>query len=335
MGKIINGKQMADNIINQLKPVCERLNHAHEDNPKTNYKPTLLIITSGNDDASKVYVRSKEKRCEELGIKCKRLHFDAITTDACHDIAYELIKNNMCPFIIQLPMNSRMTKECIMHYIDEVLNRKGYFMQRGMDADGFMNSKNIVFNYSPNYYYEQNCASDYTPEKFCMPCTPMGILYMLDHYFNQDSPNNKNALSGKHVVILGRSDLVGKPLSALLLERDCMVTMLHSKSTIDDYKYYIKYADIIISAMGNTTVLTKTLLDDIPLSSKVLIDVGMNRDENGKLRGDCDPEILDKFEAYTPVPGGVGPMTVAWLMVNTVKYYTVPGYFDIHLDQYS
>ena len=128
-----------------------------------------------------------------------------------------------------------------------------------------------------------------------------------------------------NAVILGRSDLVGKPLEKMLMDKDCTVTVCHSKTRLTYLMDCIDNADIIISAMGNTNILTYNNLHYIEnsLSEKYLVDVGINRDDKGNLRGDCDPTILPWFKAYTPVPGGVGPMTVAMLMCNVVKKYQV------------
>ena len=152
-----------------------------------------------------------------------------------------------------------------------------------------------------------------------LPCTPLGIMTLLNHYqYFMMYPQPR-------VVILGRSDLVGKPLEKMLMDKDCTVTVCHSKTAFPDMMNYIDNADIIISTMGNTNILTYNNLHYIEnsLSEKYLVDVGINRDDKGNLRGDCDPTILPWFKAYTPVPGGVGPMTVVMLMCNVVKKYQV------------
>ena len=313
---ILDGKKVANEIYDKLKVIIEN-NHL-----KGNMK--LVIITTGDEYASKVYVRSKVSKCNELGIVPFTYHYDFLNDDSLQSIFNKLKSLKYPPFIIQLPITGCVSRSHIYDSLLEYMINDEYdacsfapAMIRDMDVDGLISRENLLYLNDPEYLYGM-----YPPRilpKTNLPCTPLGIMTLLDYYKYFDRYNKIRA------VILGRSDLVGKPLEKMLMDKDCTVTVCHSKTAFPDMMNYIDNADIIISTMGNTNILTYNNLHYIEnsLSEKYLVDVGINRDDKGNLRGDCDPTILPWFKAYTPVPGGVGPMTVAMLMCNVVKKYQV------------
>lgn len=309
---ILDGKKVANEIYDKLKVIIEN-NHL-----KGNMK--LVIITTGDEYASKVYVRSKVSKCNELGIVPFTYHYDFLNDDSLQSIFNKLKSLKYPPFIIQLPITGCVSRSHIYDSLLEYMINDGYdassfapAMIRDMDVDGLISRENLLYLNDPDYLYGM-----YPPHilpNTNLPCTPLGIMTLLNHYQYFDNYIKPNA------VILGRSDLVGKPLEKMLMDKDCTVTVCHSKTRLTYLMDCIDNADIIISAMGNTNILTYNNLHYIEnsLSEKYLVDVGINRDDKGNLRGDCEPTILPWFKAYTPVPGGVGPMTVAMLMCNVVK----------------
>lgn len=311
---ILDGKKVANEIYDKLKVIIENI--YLKDNMK------LVIITTGDEYASKVYVRSKVSKCNELGIVPFTYHYDFLNDDSLQSIFNKLKSLKYPPFIIQLPITGCVSRSHIYNSLLEYMINDGYdacsfapAMIRDMDVDGLISRENLLYLNDPEYLYGM-----YPPHilpKTNLPCTPLGIMTLLNHYqYFMMNPQPR-------VVILGRSDLVGKPLEKMLMDKDCTVTVCHSKTAFPDMMNYIDNADIIISTMGNTNILTYNNLHYIEnsLSEKYLVDVGINRDDKGNLRGDCDPTILSWFKGYTPVPGGVGPMTVAMLMCNVVKFY--------------
>ena len=283
MAIILDGKDYADEICNNLK---ERVNVLKS----KGVKPKLMIVTASSDPASKIYVRNKIKRCDEIGIECEHLVTDKLTIGDMEYVAYKGI-----PTIVQMPFESDEVKlEDLCNYISE-----------DMDVDGFVSPFNVA-----------NLASGIKPINY--PCTPLGVVKLLQHY---NIPIERN-----NVVIFGRSNLVGHPLSRMLEHLGATVTICHSKTKLSDKYESFLNADIIISATGCVnTIDYKTALaygiEDCFLKHQVFIDVGMNRNEDGKLCGDIPLELKEKGYAYTPVPGGVGKMTVAMLMNNVVEYY--------------
>lgn len=318
---IIDGKQAAQQIMTNLRNIIDSMDKTPD--------MKLVICTTGTDDASKVYVRSKSRACDELGIRCIEVHYDYFDENACLSFTKYLKDLDFPPFIVQLPITGDFNRELIYSYlydrISEISDDGAEVDDEGirqlicmMDVDGIIAKDNILFNYTPHYMIDpdNHNAMDY----YCMPCTPMGIMdLIINHVYHMDN------LDGVNVVILGRSDLVAKPLEAFLMDRGATVTLCHTKTNKVSLRNLLYDCNVLISAMGTTDVLTKEFLGTIDCSDITLIDVGMNRDENGKLRGDCDPECLEGFFSYTPVPGGVGPMTVAALMCNVVKYYQLPN----------
>lgn len=282
LNQILDGKALADKI-------CAELKH-RMDIVKENYLSTslsLVIVTSGDDSASKVYVRNKVRRCEEIGVKADVRHFDVVTPQIVDQIAMENV-----PVIFQMPMTGTATMETLQSY-----------QWGGYDMDGFVDLNNVAklsTGKQPMYY----------------PCTPKGIMRLLAEY--------ALPLEGKSVCIIGRSNIVGRPLSWMMEQVGATVTLCHSKTPEEALYRAIQMADVVVSATGVRNVISRDAMlqyGEFDVTNKVFVDVGMNRDENGKLCGDIDPQILTASAAYTPVPGGVGPMTVAMLMENVVEYY--------------
>ena len=309
---ILDGKKVANEIYDKLKVIIEN-NYLKGD-------MKLVIITTGDEYASKVYVRSKVSKCNELGIVPFTYHYDFLNDDSLRSMFNKLKSLKYPPFIIQLPITGCVSRSHIYDSLLKYMIDDGYeicapVMIRDMDVDGLISHENLLYLNDPEYLY--GMYPSHLLPKTNLPCTPLGIMTLLDYYNYFDRFNKIRA------VILGRSDLVGKPLEKMLMDKDCTVTVCHSKTAFPDMMNYIDNADIIISAMGNTNILTYNNLHYMKesLSDKYLVDVGINRDKMGNLRGDCAPNILPWFKAYTPVPGGVGPMTVAMLMCNVVKYY--------------
>ena len=273
----MDGKALADDILGQLALRVERLRNY-------DITPCLAVIGS-EDDASKVYIRQKKKACERLHIE---FQFYPMSEEAYFSDYVELIgKLNSDPnvhgIIVQLPVKSNVYNDPSLGYY--VINH----IDHCKDVDGL--TRHSVSNIWSNEttYFE--------------PCTPRGIVTLLKEYLGD--------ISGKHVVIVGRSNIVGKPLAGLLLREDCTVTICHSKT--ERLMYHISNADILVTAMGDPNVIT-----ELPYGIEALVDVSMNRDEFGHLVGDVPKYLYNHFNYYTPVPGGVGPMTVAMLMENVV-----------------
>lgn len=312
--KILSGSVVANEIYENLIPLI-----------KNNGSIKLIIVTTGDQDASKVYVNSKVKKCKDLGITSIVLHYDFLDSSAVQEMLDKMYQFGFPPFIIQLPITGSVSRSTIYNMMWFYLESHDYHPDAKIskcDVDGLISPYNMLYLESPEYIYGKSEPDLISNSN--LPCTPLGIMTLLDYYHYFDNVVNKNA------VILGRSDLVGKPLERMLMDRDFTVTVCHSKTTPATITDAINNADLVVSAMGNTNILTYDRLQHLEksLSEKTLIDVSINRDENGKLRGDCDPIILDWFKAYTPVPGGIGPMTVAMLMCNVVKYYQTPTMHD-------
>lgn len=273
----MDGKALADDILTRLKFKVDNLKNL-------GVEPSLAIITSGTD-AGNVYVNQKVKTCERIGVKCQ--HY-AMSEDSEHIDYIELIsKLNEDPtvhgIIVQLPIKGYSDTS---PYVRSILNHISY----EKDVDGLSESNVANIWADDTVYYE--------------PCTPKGIVRLLKHCLGE--------ISGKHVVIVGRSTLVGKPLAGLLLRENCTVTMCHSKTEM--LMRHICGADILVTAMGQPGVIT-----GVPHGIEALVDVSINRDEFGHLVGDVPKYLYKRFKYYTPVPGGVGPMTVAMLMENVVN----------------
>lgn len=258
--------------------------------------PILAVITIGDDAASEVYVKNKRKACEYVGMSFLHLDYASCVKE---EVVIKKIKQlnkdkSINGIILQLPIPDNFNVSKIINTIDP-----------SKDVDGLTNTqaRKLIQN-----------------EKCLMPCTPKGIMEILKEY--------KIELEGKHVVIVGRSILVGKPLMLECINKNATVTMCHSKTR--DLKSYTKDADILIVAAGKKYLIDKTMIK----KGSIIIDVGINR-ENGKLFGDVNPNVEEVCGYLTPVPGGVGPMTVAMLLKNTFEAYKnqngIIDMFDLNL----
>ncbi len=244
--------------------------------------PGLAVILVGENPASQVYVRNKVKACEEVGFFSSLDAYPAsITESELLNHIHALNKNpKIHGILVQLPLPGHIDASRVIEAIDPA-----------KDVDGFhISSAGALVKGLPGYW----------------PCTPFGCMKMLE------SINFE--LKGKHAVVIGRSHIVGKPMALMLLDKNATVTICHSATT--DLKAITLQADVIVVAVGKINVLTA----DMVKSGAVVIDVGMNRDEEGKLCGDVDFEGVSKVASYiTPVPGGVGPMTITMLLQNTLE----------------
>ena len=277
---IIDGKKIAENLRIKLKKEIEQL-------PASQIRPGLTVILIGDDSASQIYVRNKEKFAQEVGIRSKILKFDSTITE--QNLIKEIHKLNsdtsVHGILVQLPLPNHINSRKIISEIDP-----------GKDVDGF----NPV-----------NVGNLSAGNEALVPCTPYGCYLLLKEVVSD--------LSGLHAVIIGRSNINGKPMAQLLLKEDCTVTIAHSKTK--NLKQLCLTADILVAAVWKAHMVKS----DWVKSDCVVIDVGINRlEENGnkKIVGDVDFEnIKNKVKAITPVPGGVGPMTISCLLNNTFKAY--------------
>lgn len=255
--------------------------------PNLTKKPHLAVILVGNDPASRIYVNNKKKTALNLGIKSTVME---LPEDTAEEVLLNKIEElnkdkEVTGILVQMPLPSHIDKDKVVCAIDP---------KKDVDCFTPENVGKLALGMKPYFY----------------PVTPQGILIMLDYY--------GYPVDGKHVVVVGRSNIVGKPMVQMLLRRNATVTVCHSHTqNLDDI---IKTADIIISAVGKKVVRCKMVK-----YKSVLVDVGISRDANGKLTGDLNfsgfnntNEILNFVEAFSPVPGGVGPMTIASLMLNTL-----------------
>lgn len=243
--------------------------------------PGLAVILVGNNPASQVYVKNKIIACEKLGIFSQKIALKEETNEAeLLSHIHQLNQNpNIHGILVQLPLPQQISEEAIL---------KAIAPQK--DVDGF---------------HAQNLGALVQNTKALVACTPKGIMRLLDE--------EKIEIEGKHAVIIGRSTIVGKPLALLLINRGATVTVCHSKTK--NLAAHTQNADILIVAIGRANFVTQEMVKE----GAVVIDVGINRLANGKLAGDVDFEsVKNKAAAITPVPGGVGPMTIAMLMENTV-----------------
>lgn len=275
MAIIIDGKKLAKRIREELKVECEELK-------KQGINPKLAVIMVGDNPASKVYVKNKSKACDQIGIAYEEhLLEETITQKDLNELIQQL--NN------RKEVNGILLQSPLPRHLD--INQAFKTISYRKDVDGF----------TPSSVGKLVMGGD-----TFISCTPYGVIKMFEEY-NID-------LTGKNVVILGRSNIVGKPLSQCCLAKNATVTICHSRTT--DLKEHTKRADILIAAIGKANFVTKDMVKE----GAVVIDVGINRNEEGKLVGDVDFENVEKIASYiTPVPGGVGPMTIAMLMNNVIK----------------
>lgn len=274
MAEIINGKELAKHIREGLKEEVTELKNAE-------IYPKLAVIMVGDDPASKVYVRNKSKACEEVGIEYEE-----------HLLSSKTTREELLELIEKLNNDETVHGILVQSPLPEGLDANEAFrtISPKKDVDGFhpINVGKLSLN--------QDCF---------VSCTPYGIMKMLEHY--------NIPVEGANAVIIGRSNIVGKPLAKCLLNKNATVTVCHSKTK--NLKEITKQADILIAAIGKPKFVTADMVKD----GATVIDVGINRTEEGML-GDTDFENIKEKAAYiTPVPGGVGPMTIAMLMHNVVK----------------
>jgi methylenetetrahydrofolate dehydrogenase (NADP+) / methenyltetrahydrofolate cyclohydrolase len=273
--KIIDGKQLASQMRLSIKEDVKKL-------IDKGVTPGLSMILVGDNAASRTYVRAKRKACEELGINSVITEFPNDITES--ELLSEIVRLNnedtVHGILVQLPLPKHISVQAV---IEKILPSK--------DVDGF---------------HPINVGKLTLGQEGFIPCTPIGILAML---------KSKNiTIAGKHVVVVGRSNIVGKPIGQLLLKENATVTYCHSHS--ENIKQITKQADILIVAVGRPKLITKEYIKE----GAVVIDVGVNRLPTGKLCGDVDFTEAEQVASYiTPVPGGVGPMTITMLLYNTVK----------------
>lgn len=285
--QIIDGKLVAKVTREQIKQEVERLKALNYPNAIG-----LAVILVGDDPASQVYVRNKIKACDEVGIKsflCK-LPAESTFDEVAGTIRYLNENPDVSGIILQLPLPKHLDENSLLDLIDPE-----------KDVDGC-------------HYVQKGRL--WTGRDSLVACTPYGVMKLLEYY--------DISLQGKNAVVIGRSNLVGKPLAQLLLDKNCTVTICHSKT--QNLAEITSRADIVCVAIGKAKFLTS----DMVKNGAVVIDVGMDRDENGKLCGDVDfDSVAPKCSFITPVPGGVGPMTVTMLLANTVKAYKAQNEIEV------
>lgn len=275
VGKIIYGKEIAERKRKEIEADVNRL--------KTlNIHPGLAVILVGDDPASAIYVHNKQKACKKIGIRSVLWKYPEHVTEK--EIINKVIELNNDPSIhgilVQLPLPDHINEKKVIETISPL-----------KDVDGF---------------HPVNIGRMMTRQDAFLPCTPFGIIELLKAM--------NITIKGKHVVIIGRSNIVGKPAGQLFLNEDATVTYCHSKT--NHLRFFTSQADILVSAVGKENLITSDYIKE----GCVVIDVGMNRRDDGTLCGDVDFEkVKEKVSYITPVPGGVGPMTITMLLYNTVK----------------
>lgn len=274
MAKILDGKAIAAQIRAELKTRAEALRAGGT-------VPCLAVLLAGDDPASKIYVRNKKRACAEIGIESRELLFpESVTEEELIDQIRALNADaSVDAMLVQLPLPKHINEARVLA---EIAPEK--------DADGF----HVV-----------NAGRLFTGQESVLPCTPAGCMELLRRAGVE--------FCGKHAVVVGRSNIVGKPMAMLLLNEHCTVTICHSRTK--DLARFTRDADILVAAVGRPGMIT----GDMVKPGAAVIDVGINRLESGKLMGDVDFATAEPVAgAITPVPGGVGPMTIAMLMQNTI-----------------
>ena len=275
---IISGKEISVKIKDQLKEEVSKIKETYPRLPK------LVVILVGDNQASQTYVRNKERGCQYIGIESEILRHDASFSEI--ELLQEINDLNnddtVDGILVQLPLPQHINEEKVL---DAIVPSK--------DVDGF---------------HPENVAKLFLGQHSLVPCTPKGMMVLLEE-INYD-------LAGKEVVIVGRSNIVGKPVALLCLQKNATVTIAHSQTK--DLKAVCSRADVLIAAIGKPKFFNHEYVKD----GAVVLDVGINRDENNKLCGDVDfDDVKDKVSAITPVPGGIGPMTITMLMKNTINAF--------------
>ena len=275
MANIINGKEISEKLRKELKKNIDQLKNTQ------NLQPSIAVIIVGNDPASKVYVKNKNNACQEIGIKSYEFALPETTSEnELLQLITELNnRSDINGILVQMPLPRHINEKTVIEHINPL-----------KDVDAF---------------HETNVGKIMTGNFKFLPCTPAGIIHLLD--------KSNIEISGKHCVVIGRSNIVGKPLAMLMLHRNATVTICHSKT--QNLEEICRTADILVAAVGKANFVTANMIK----SGAVVIDVGINRCDNGKLCGDVDFENVKEIaSSITPVPGGVGPMTISVLMQNTL-----------------
>lgn len=274
VAKILDGKQIA-------KEYRQRLKNQVNDLKEYGFTPKLSGILVGNDGASQSYVKSKKKAAEKIGMISEIIHLDESTSEEIVLSELNRLNNDdtVSGILVQVPLPKQVSEQKVL----EAINPE-------KDVDGF---------------HPINIGKLYIDEQTFVPCTPLGIMEILKH-----ADIN---LEGKNAVVIGRSHIVGQPVSKLLLQANATVTILHSRTK--NMNAHLKQADVIVSAVGQPGLVTKENVK----KGAVIIDVGNTPDENGKLKGDVAyDEVKEIASAITPVPGGVGPLTITMVLNNTL-----------------
>lgn len=271
--QIIDGKQIASQVTEQVKERVERLK-------EQGVTPGLAVVLVGSDPASQTYVNNKTKTCERLGMYSVMIELEAEISEEALLTHVETLNNDpkIHGILVQLPLPKQIDEDRVIAAISPL-----------KDVDGF---------------HPESVGKMMIGQPTFLSCTPFGIMKLLEY--------SDVELAGKHAVIIGRSNIVGKPMGQLLLQKDATVTYCHSKTR--DLHTFTKQADILVVATGRAKMIDASYVKE----GAVVIDVGINRDEHNKLCGDVDfASVKEVASKITPVPGGVGPMTIAMLMENT------------------
>lgn len=278
MAVILDGKALSSKLKEDYKKEVARLKYEYMK------EPTLAVILVGDNPASQVYVGHKEKMCDEIGIRSIVIKMDQMTSEEglLEKIKELNLDEDIHGILVQLPLPKHIREDKIIEAINP-----------SKDVDSF---------------HPETAGRMMNATKGLRPCTPSGIIELLEHY--------EIEIEGKIAVVIGRSHIVGKPMSLLLLEKNATVIICHSKTK--DLKHFVQAADILVVATGQKGMIQSK---DVKQGG-VIIDVGIHRDEHNRLKGDVDfSGGVDHLKAYTPVPGGVGPMTIMMLMKNTIQAY--------------
>ncbi len=265
---LLNGREVSDSVTQSLKETLQTLP----------YQPQLVVVRVGEDPASVSYVRGKDRTAKKLGLSSR---VEVLPEETPQDELMALIAElnadeEVDGILVQDPLPSHLDIKPVQEAIDPA-----------KDVDGF---------------HPVNVGRLWSGQKALVPCTPAGMIRIMDHY--------NLPIEGKHAVIIGRSNLVGKPAAALFLQRHATVSLAHSRT--QDLPSLVKQADIVVAAVGRQALVTPEMVKP----GAVVLDVGITR-VDGKLRGDVHPDVADVAGYLTPMPGGTGPMTVAMLMQNT------------------
>lgn len=275
MAKIIDGKKIASEVRADIK------SRAADFTAKTGVVPCLAVVIVGDDPASKIYVRNKHLACVEAGFRSITVELPAQTSSEELFEHLDKLKNDSTVhgILVQLPLPSHIDEKAVLEYLPP---------EKDVDA-----------------FHERNVGKIMLGKYSFLPCTPAGVMKLLEH--------ENIEIAGKRCVVVGRSNIVGKPMAMLLLHANGTVTMCHSRTR--DLADITRRADILVAAVGKPEMITADMVKE----GAVVVDVGMNRLPNGKLVGDVAfDEVEKKASALTPVPGGVGPMTITMLLENTL-----------------